>query len=147
MNDTPKRSYDDILNYEYVAPQRHARMSRAARAAQFAPFAALSGFGDSITEAGRYTEEEIKLSEEERSRMGERLSLLQSRIGEKPEVFVRFFEPDGRKPGGAYAELTGRLIRIDAEAEGLVFENGTEIRFDRIIFIDALGFTLDGSDA
>ena len=44
--------YDDIIMLEHPEPDptKHPRMSRRDRAAQFAPFAALTGFGDIISE-------------------------------------------------------------------------------------------------
>ena len=47
MND-----YEDIIMLEHPEPDpvKHPRMSRCERAAQFAPFAALSGFGEMISE-------------------------------------------------------------------------------------------------
>ena len=49
MND----DYLDILHLPHPDPAHHKRMPISARAAQFAPFAALTGYDDSIAEAGR----------------------------------------------------------------------------------------------
>ena len=45
--------YDSIRNIEYKGSRRKEKLSPEARAAQFAPFAALTGFDDSIKEAGK----------------------------------------------------------------------------------------------
>ena len=54
MNDTKvNEKYKDIIGREYKGSSRKNKMSPEARAAQFAPFAALTGFDDSIKEAGK----------------------------------------------------------------------------------------------
>ena len=43
----------ELLEMERPVSARHAPMRRCDRAAQFAPFAALSGFDETVQEAGR----------------------------------------------------------------------------------------------
>lgn len=51
--------YDDIINLpHHVSPTRQ-RMFMHDRAAQFAPFSALTGYEESIVEAGRLTEDVV----------------------------------------------------------------------------------------
>ncbi len=45
--------YSDIIDLPHHTSKSHPPMSRLARAAQFAPFAALSGFGEQISEVER----------------------------------------------------------------------------------------------
>ena len=42
--------YAEIIDLPHPDPQNHKRMPSAARAAQFAPFAALTGYGDAVSE-------------------------------------------------------------------------------------------------
>ena len=49
--------YEDIVNLPHHVSKVHPQMEPAKRAAQFAPFAALTGYGDMVTEAARLTEE------------------------------------------------------------------------------------------
>ena len=44
--------------------------------------------------------------------------------GEHPEVTVTYFLPDGRKEGGEYATLTGRLKRLDRWSGSLCLRRG-----------------------
>ena len=87
-------------------------METGHRAKQFAPFAALTGYGDAITEEARLTEEKIELGEEEAAQLNEKLAALQQRAAEKPLVRVLCFQRDAVKEGGAYVPVLGRLKRI-----------------------------------
>lgn len=57
MND----DYSDIINLEHETSR--PRMSLMARAAQFAPFSALTGFDDSISEAGFFNEQKMDMED------------------------------------------------------------------------------------
>ena len=61
-----KGPYDDIINLPHPVSKTHPRMSMIERAAQFSPFAALTGYGDVVKEAGRWTEQKIELDETEK---------------------------------------------------------------------------------
>ena len=103
-------------------------MSRQNRAAQFSPFAALTGYEAAIAEAGRLTEEFRELSEESGEVLDEMLRSLEEKKGERPEIDVRFFQPDERKDGGAYREITGFFRKVDAMKNTLQVETVEEIR-------------------
>ena len=52
------RDYEDIIGLPHPDPRNHPRMPRIERAAQFASFAALSGFGQVISDTEqRYVED------------------------------------------------------------------------------------------
>ena len=53
--------YSDIINLEHEVSR--PRMSLIARAAQFAPFSALTGFDDSISEAGFFNEQKMDMED------------------------------------------------------------------------------------
>lgn len=61
MND----NYDDIINLPHPVSKNHPQMSMASRAAQFAPFAALTGYGEAISETVRENEEMFMQGAEE----------------------------------------------------------------------------------
>ena len=53
MND----NYEDIINLLHPISKNHPQMPMASRAAQFAPFAALTGYGEAISETVKENEE------------------------------------------------------------------------------------------
>ena len=61
MND----NYDDIINLPHPVSKNHPQMLMASRAAQFAPFAALTGYGEAISETVRENEEMFMQGAEE----------------------------------------------------------------------------------
>ena len=128
--------YDDMLDMPRPISALHPPMSRRDRAAQFAPFAALTGLGAAINETARQTERRIELGENALEELNDKLRVLQDRLGERPEVAVTFFCPDGQKPGGAYVTAAGVLRRIDGLRQKLCLEDGTEIPFEQILALD-----------
>ncbi len=131
------KKYEKIIDLPHHVSARHPRMSDADRAAQFAPFAALSGYGASVAEAGRLTEEKIGLGEEEAERLDRRLRLLAERVREHPAVNVRYFRPDSRKEGGAAVCKSGSLKRMDETERLIIFTDGTKICVDDIYEIES----------
>ncbi len=51
--------YSDIIDHPHYEPKTHPRMSMLNRAAQFSPFAALTGYGEAISETAKVVEERI----------------------------------------------------------------------------------------
>lgn len=58
-----QENYEDIINLPHPVSKRHPQMSMMQRAAQFAPFAALTGYGEAISE----TEKDHIAKENERN--------------------------------------------------------------------------------
>ena len=58
---------------------------------------------------------------------GRRLRLLRTCLSDRPEAVFTFFQPDARKPGGAYRTVRGRLVKIDEAAGVLVLADRTRI--------------------
>ena len=52
--------YDDIIDLPHFVSKNRKHMSNYDRAAQFAPFAALTGYGEQISEASRITQDFIE---------------------------------------------------------------------------------------
>ena len=120
MSETDGHRYDDIIDLPRFVSQTHAHMSNYDRAAQFAPFAALTGFGDSIQETGRLTDERPELSDEERDEMDLRFRILEVHFKEDPFVQIRYFVPDERKEGGRVVEKSFEIHQIDTVNEVVI---------------------------
>lgn len=125
----------ELLEMERPVSARHAPMRRCDRAAQFAPFAALSGFDETVQEAGRLTQAQIELAENEREALNDALVRLAARLPEQPEVRLTYFQPDAKKTGGTYRTILTRVRRLDANAQVLVLTDGTRIPFDALLSI------------
>ena len=125
----------ELLEMERPVSARHAPMRRCDRAAQFAPFAALSGFDETVQEAGRPTQAQIELAENEREALNDALVRLAARLPEQPEVRLTYFQPDAKKSGGTYRTILTRVRRLDANAQVLVLTDGTRIPFDALLSI------------
>ena len=131
-------SEQELLEMERPVSTRHAPMRRCDRAAQFAPFAALSGFGDTVQEAGRLTQAQIELTTSGREALNETLVQLAARLPEQPEVRITYFQPDARKSGGVYRTISARVRRLDADAQVLLLTDGPRIPFDALLSISIL---------
>ena len=125
----------ELLEMERPVSARHAPMRRCDRAAQFAPFAALSGFDETVQEAGRLTQAQIELAENEREALNDALVRLAARLPEQPEVRLTYFQPDAKKSGGTYRTILTRVRRLNANAQVLVLTDGTRIPFDALLSI------------
>ena len=125
----------ELLEMERPVSARHAPMRRCDRAAQFAPFAALSGYDETVQEAGRLTQAQIELAENEREALNDALVRLAARLPEQPEVRLTYFQPDAKKSGGTYRTILTRVRRLDANAQVLVLTDGTRIPFDALLSI------------
>ena len=124
--------YNDILNLPHHKSDTRAKMPGSSRAAQFAPFAALSGFEDEITEAERQTEERIELDESRIEEIDRRLRFLFS-LDQKPEVTIKYYEPDLKKEGGSYKTVIGVLVSYKETERLIKMADGTRIPVDDIV--------------
>ena len=103
-------TYDDIIHLPYYTSPGRPRMPMIDRAAQFSLFAALVGHGAVIEETARLTNRKIKLSEEEKAMLDEKLRLLLETDGERA---FTWFLPVGWKDGGAYVTTVGTVKKIN----------------------------------
>lgn len=122
-----KGKYEDMLHLPHHVSAVHPPMPMSERAAQFSPFAALSGHGDAIRETARVTEERAELDEGEMERLNERLLFLKEHLSQGVSAAVTYFQPDGKKAGGAYVTVTGRVKKIDDVQGYIVMEDQTKI--------------------
>lgn len=128
--------YDDIMDLPHHVSKKHPQMPLLDRAAQFSPFAALTGHRAMIAETERLTEDRTELDEDKREEIALRLQILRERAGEKPEVMITFFIPDGRKAGGSYQTVFGTVKKVDEYKRQAVMEDGTVIPVKNISGIE-----------
>lgn len=130
--------YDDIIELEHPVSRRHARMSMMERAAQFAPFAALTGYDAMVIEQARLTGQKVELDDQQRAELDRTLADLVGRISLHPEVSIVYFRADGRKAGGSYARITGRVQNIELPLRLIIMKDSTRISLDDIFEIKQL---------
>lgn len=127
--------YADILDLPHHTSPTRPRMSMADRAAQFSPFAALTGHDDAIRETARLTDSRVSLDAGEIASLDERLRHIATHLEDAPEVSITYFQPDGRKAGGAYRTVTGAVEEIDEYARLVLLADKTSIPIDDILDI------------
>ncbi len=103
------------------------------RSAQFAPFSALTGHDKTTKEAARLTETRRTLEEDSQAELNETLQLIVAQLSKQPSITTTYFVPDGRKTGGAYVTLSGKIKKIDEMTRMIVLEDGTKIPIDEMI--------------
>lgn len=126
-------AYDDIINLPHPTSPRHPRMPMIDRAAQFTPFQALTGYGAAIQETARITGEKAELTEEEKAVLDEKLRFLADTGN---EAAFTYFQPDGRKSGGAYVTALGAVKKLDPLEGRLTLTDGTTILIEDILEIE-----------
>ncbi|NLW69784.1 MAG: YolD-like family protein [Eubacteriaceae bacterium] len=130
-----KGEYEDIINMPHHVSEKHPPMPMKERAAQFAPFAAISGHKEAIEETARETAERIELDEGEKALLDEGLKRAAA-TGEI--VVITFFVSDGKKPGGSYQTLQGRIKKVDEHEGVILMEDGIRINFEDIYGIEQI---------
>ena len=130
-------NYEDIIDLEHFVSKDRRHMSNYERAAQFAPFAALTGYSQSINEAGRLTDDFIQLGENSSNDLNIKFMYLSEHLNDKPEITVRHFIPDVSKDGGSYKTETVNVYRIDMFERVLITTDKRKIDLDYIVDIDA----------
>ncbi len=137
--------YEDMVHLPHPEPRGRNRMPMNARAAQFAPFAALAGHDEAIRETARVTDPFREITDEERSLLNERHSVLMRHLDERPLVILTWFEPDLYKEGGRWLRHGVRVARVDESARCLVLTNGARVPMDMVAAMDGPLFESDGS--
>ena len=135
--------YSDMMDLPHHTSSKRPRMPVADRAAQFSPFAALGGYDAAIQETGRYTGERIELDENSKAILDEKLRLLMEQMPERPEITITYFQPDDKKEGGMYVEVTGYVKKLDPYGKMIVMGDGTQIGIEQIL--DISGEVVRGS--
>lgn len=129
------KTYENIINIKYPFVLKHKRMSMEERSAQFAPFAALSGYGDSIKETARLTDQRKIISDEMINDLNYKMNIINSKINEQPLVKIKYFVQDELKAGGKYLIIEDRVKKIDDYQGIITFVSNKKIKINNIIEI------------
>ena len=135
MNNDDLKKYDDIINLPHPVSKKHPQMPLLDRAAQFAPFAALTGYGEAVTETARLTDSKIELDEGEIERINAKINYLIDNLKNTPAVEITYFVPDKKKKGGKYLTIQGTVKKIDDFENVIIMTDKTIIPFDDILNI------------
>lgn len=130
--------YDDIIDLPHHVSPRHPQMPHADRAAQFSPFAALTGHEAAIQETARLTDAFVELDEDRKEELDEQLRLIRENQSQKPEIEVTYFQPDGKKAGGTYRTIRGRVKKVDEYSRQMLLTDGTVIPVEHLYAIQIL---------
>ncbi|MBR4981756.1 MAG: YolD-like family protein [Lachnospiraceae bacterium] len=130
--------YADIINLPHHVSKTRPQMPIADRAAQFSPFAALTGYDSAIEETGRLTDSFIELDESRKAVLNEKLQSMLKNIKEQPEVAITYFQPDEKKNGGSYINISGVVKKIDEFEKCLILTDATKIPMKYIFEIKTL---------
>ena len=57
---------------------------------------------------------------------------LKNKSSEAKQIRIIYFRKDGKKTGGKYLTMTGRVEKIDDYTKTLLFENGCKINIENI---------------
>lgn len=134
-----RHQYDDIINLPHHVSARHPQMPLADRAAQFSPFAALTGHEAAIKETARLTDAFVELDEDRKAELDEQLRLIKENQLQMPEIEVTYFQPDGKKTGGAYRTVRGRVKKVDEYSRQVLFMDGEVLSVEHLYSIRVLG--------
>lgn len=121
--------YDDIIHLSRPVSRKHRPMSAYDRAAQFSPFAALTGHDAAIRETARLTDSETELGIDAQQMLDEQIRAVAERLEKRPQVTLRYFQPDERKQGGAYLQRRATVVQIDVLNQCLVLSDGQRVPF------------------
>lgn len=130
--------YADIINLPHHVSKTRPQMPIADRAAQFSPFAALTGYDSAIEETGRLTDSFIELDESRKAVLNEKLQSMLKNIKEQPEVAITYFQPDEKKNGGSYINISGMVKKIDNFEKCVILADTTKIPMKYIFEIETL---------
>ena len=130
--------YKDIIDLPHHVSDKRARMRSGDRAAQFAPFAALAGYEDAVEETARLTDSRAFLEDDFIAELDEKLRYIKEHLKDGIKVNITYFVPDGKKDGGAYLDITGKVLKIDGFKSEIIMEGGKKIGIDTIYGIEIL---------
>jgi len=136
MNVQDNRKYDDIIHLPHHVSKNHPQMPPMNRAAQFMPFAALTGHDEAIQETARRTDSFVWLDEDRKAQLNEQLLYLLENQEQQPECEITCFQPDEKKEGGAYVAVRGRIKKVDAQAQRILFTDGTALPMEYLFSIE-----------
>lgn len=124
--------YEDIVDLPHHISKKYPQPTMADRAARFAPFVAITGYEEMVLEEARVTDDRIEMDESSKAALNEKLNMILEFIDEQPEIKITYFEPDKRKVGGAYVNITGIVKRIDEYEHLVIMTDGKKIYIEDI---------------
>ena len=119
--------YQDIINLPHHVSKTRPQMAILDRAAQFSPFAALTGHEAAIEEVGRITDYFVELDESRKMDLNEKLQSVIEQNDKKMEVIITYFQPDEKKSGGSYINITGVIKKIDDYEQCIILQDKSKI--------------------
>ena len=81
------------------------------------------------------------MDESVKAELNEKLRLLLELLPQQPEVTITYFQPDGRKAGGAYRTANGIVRKFLLNENLLVMMDGSQITVDTIAALDGSCFS------
>lgn len=131
-----KGKYNSIIGMPPHVSQKRMPMKREMRAAQFAPFAALTGYGDIVSETARLTKKKKELDEDEKALIDFKLRKIYNSIKEKPLVNIAYFLPDKLKEGGEVITKKERVLKMNPQLNYLLLEDNTVVPINDIYHVE-----------
>lgn len=128
--------YTDIINLPHHISKKRPQMSTYQRAAQFAPFWALNGHEAMVRETERYVDSFTELAGDQVYQINLALCEIAETIETHPYVYLTYYEPDLKKPGGRYIDVSGMVSWIDGVRQTISLEDGPTISFKQVRAID-----------
>ena len=122
--------YNDMYDLPHHVSKKYPHMSIKNRAGQFSPFAALTGYGEAITETARFTDHQKNLTEDEMQLIDQ---ALRTALEKHAPIHIRYFLPDDKKEGGSYQEICDKISKWDPMTQEILLEGGKTISIDHIM--------------
>ncbi len=129
----PPFPYKDILHLPHHVSHRRRSMSLSDRAAQFAPFAALTDYESAIQEAARITCDKLDLGEEHFAALNRKFQEILDNTDEEKVYTFTYYQPDARKKGGSYQQISDRVKRVDPVQRIIFLHSGKKIAMDELV--------------
>jgi len=123
--------YDDIINLKRPKSKR-LKMDISQRANIFNPFAALTGYQESINEAGRIVDKKLELDPDKQADLDNKINELLHTLPRT--INLVYFIPDKYKEGGKYNSLIGTIQKINLNDRFIVIDR-KKISFDNLYII------------
>ncbi len=111
--------YDDIINLKRPVSKRN-KMNIIQRANIFNPFAALTGYQESINEAGRIVDKKLELDVDKQTDLDNKINYLLDNLN--THVQIIYFKKDLKKEGGTYLSIEGNVNKINLNDKIIVVD-------------------------
>jgi len=111
--------YDDIIDLKRPVSKRN-KMNIIQRANIFNPFAALTGYQESINEAGRIVDKKLELDVDKQTDLDNKINYLLDNLN--THVQIIYFKKDLKKEGGTYLSIEGNVNKINLNDKIIVVD-------------------------